>query len=71
MFDRLDILVKRRLIDMLNISVHRDCRVFHTFHFLPLLATLAVARPGLWCLLEEALGGPTWYSSLEAPGRHA
>ena len=59
MFDRLDILVKRRLIDMLNISVYRDCTVFQTFHFLPLLATLAVVRSGLWCLLEEALGGPT------------
>ena len=35
---------------MLNISVHRDCTVSHAFHFLPLLAALAVVRPGLLLL---------------------
>ena len=59
----LNISVQRRVADMLNISVHRDCAVSHVFHFLPLLFALAVVR------LELAIVVPRRFEG--APDRHA
>ena len=53
----LNISVQRRVADMLNISVHRDCAVSHVFHFLPLLFALAVVRLELAIVVPRRFEG--------------